>query len=264
MATFPTVNTIRIERRRGNTVQLRGQLTLEAVLEALDAPGETLKMSRKTWTRRVGDWVIKESRHEAGLGPIKHTLLRQRYHQGWIAANHLAQRGVRVPEPLAFVEKGKWGIIAGNALICEYLDGYHNVEKHAAELVATGSGEEVIGRFFSRLADAINGLCAAGACHSDLSGKNIFTKDGETFYFIDLDGVVLKHPYTDDLRRKNHVELYDSFCDAFDGRVLAAFIAQLLPPDHDARLWLPHVIEGQRRRRARQLAIWKRQGHDDS
>lgn len=201
-------------------------------------------------TRRVGPWVVKASRAQGGLGVLKRTLQRARYRGAWAASHFLARRGVCVPQPHAFVEEGRFGVIVGNALVTEYLDGCRNVEHYAAGLAA--SSDEVA-QFLGRLADAVNGLIATGAYHTDLSGKNIFTCDGETFYFIDLDGVVLDLVPTDGQRMKGHVQLYDSFCDLWGADLLDPFIGRMHPDASDQAAWLHAVHEGQRARRAEHM-----------
>lgn len=240
--------TIAVARHGARTVYHRRDVALDAVLEALDAPGETLKVSAKSVTRRVGPWVVKASRAQGGLGVLKRTLQRGRYRRAWTASHFLAHRGICVPQPHAFVEEGRFGVIVGNALITEYLDGCQTVERHAAGLAA--SSDEVA-QFLGRLADAVNALTATGAYHTDLSGKNIFTDDGETFYFIDLDGIVLDFVPTDGQRMKTHVQLYDSFCDLWAADVLDPFISRMCPGASDRSAWLHAVHEGQRTRRAK-------------
>jgi len=247
-------------RRGALTVEHRGDVAVEAVIEALRAPGETLKMSPKNATKRVGPWVVKRSRLQGGLGPLKHTLRRHRYRAGWRAATVLDRRRVPVPRPVAYVEIGHVGFIAGNALISEHLDGCCNVERHAAELVGRGASEAAIRAFLGGLADVVNELTAAHAYHTDLSGKNIFTRDGAAFYFIDLDGVVLDEPYTKSCRMRNHVQLYDSFCDLFDDGLMGPFLERMLPGGRPLGEWLDDVRAAQLARRARVEARWRREG----
>jgi hypothetical protein len=246
MMTPTSDSSIATSRRGFYRVYHQEDLPVERVLDALNGPGEVLKVSGKSVTRRVGSWVLKESRVQAGLGIVKHTVLRARYRQAWIAGNHLFEHGVSVPRPHAFVEKGGFGIILGNVLITDYLEGCCNVEQFALRL----DRDSEIEAFLSGIAGAVNALTATGAYHADLSGKNIFTGDGSKFYFIDLDGVVLNRSYTDASRMKNHVQLYDSFCDRWPPGVLDPFIARMLPAGYDVSGWLRAVHEGQAKRRA--------------
>jgi len=228
----------------------RADLGAQALLEAIEGGGNVLKTSSKSETRRVGEWAVKRSRLEGGLGPLKRTLARGRYRRAWIAANYLHLRGVHVPEPLAYGEWTWIGIVLGDVLVTRLLAGHVNVEVFAAQLVRDSATQEKLDSFFAGLASAVNRLTSAGAYHADLSGKNIFTKDGAEFYFIDLDGVVLGKPYGNALRLKNHIQLYDSFCDFCDHDTLARFHARMLP-DPEMEGWMRAVVKGQRTRRRR-------------
>jgi hypothetical protein len=227
----------------------RADLDAQALLEAIEGGGDALKVSAKSETRRVGEWAVKRSRPEHGLGPLKRTLARSRYRRAWIAANYLHARGVRVPEPLAYGEWTSFGIVLGNVMVTRFLAGHVNVETYAAQMVREAATEEGLDAFFAGLASAVNRLADAGAYHADLSGKNIFTKDGREFYFIDLDGVVLGKRYGDALRLKNHIQLYDSFCDFCRHDLLARFIAGMLPDSNRFNTWMQAVEHGQKIRR---------------
>lgn len=246
-------------RRGWHVYHLRHGLSVAEVREILAQPGEAIKRSRKSLVRRVGPWVIKESRRGL-VGLLKHTFLRRRYRRGWMAALHLNRHGVDVPAPAAFIETGMLGIITGNTLIAAYLDGQRNVEQFLLALVQRGGGKDTIALFLERLAAAVNRLSAAGAYHADLSGKNIFTQDGIRFYFIDLDGVVLDTEYTEERRMKNLVQLYDSFCDLLNDAMLVPFISRLLGPDHDLRLWMPRIRKAQQERRLLAESRLEKQG----
>jgi hypothetical protein len=244
----------------GLRIQRRPDVALDTVLEQIRTLGEILKASRKAETLRVGEWIVKRSRGEGGLGILKHTFQRDRYRQGWHAALHLEARGVPVPRPLAFIERARLGVILGNVLCTEYLDGCVDVEAFADGMIREGVEEAVVQGYLERIAEVVNLLCASGAYHNDLAGKNILTPDGERFFFIDLDGIVLDRPYTDALRLKNHVQLYDSFIDKWDDALLVPFIRQMLPDPEDIDAWMMRVRSAQAVRRARTEAIWRRQG----
>jgi hypothetical protein len=103
----------------------------------------------------------------------------------------------------------------------------------------------------ARLADAIRSLERAGAYHADLSGKNILTREGREFWIIDLDSLRISGLYSRRRRLKNHVQLYDSFCDVFSEEFMDEFIVSLLQEGIDRADWLARVKAGQRNRRAR-------------
>jgi len=231
----------------------------DELLELLRQPGEVLKQSSKSAVRRVEDCIIKESRGGVGLGMVKHTLWRERYRRGWLAAHRLRAQGVGVPEPLAFVERRALGMVFGNAMVSEYLEGQRNVEDFLRAITQRGAGRDTVVHFLANLADAVNRIEQANAHHTDLSGKNIFTRDGVSFRFIDLDAVILDRPCDESMRMKNHVQLYDSFCDRLNDSLLVPFITRMLPAEHDPRVWMPKVRKLQRQRRHRIEEKWARQ-----
>ncbi len=144
------------------------------------------------------------------------------------------------------------------AYVCEYLDGWVDVEQYAREMLRGGASSDAIPPYLENIADAVNKLTAAGAYHSDLSGKNIFTASGEAISFIDLDDVRLDTPYTQSLRFRNHVQLFDSFCDVWGRDLLGPFIERMLPSGCNAELWHKRLAEAQRVRRARYEAKKRR------
>ncbi|MBI5092002.1 MAG: hypothetical protein HZB26_06100 [Candidatus Hydrogenedentes bacterium] len=249
-----------VEERVGPyEVRRRNEVATQAVLEALDTPGQVLKKSSKAVTRRVGDWVVKESRSTVRQR-AKQALRPGAYLRAWKAALLFETAGVGSAKPIALVRRRKLGAIVGSALIFEHLDGSCSVEQWAARMHETGASEKAIRGFLSKIAQAVARLCDTGAYHADLSGKNILTRNGDSFYFIDLDGVELNREYTDALQLKNHIQLYDSFCDLWSDDVLAPFVTQMLPRGTDADVWMEAVRRGQAKRRARTKAIWRKQG----
>ena len=232
-------------------VWIREGIAQEAVYKALEDSASTLKRSDKFWTRRVGPWVVKSSEFAGCLDVFKRTLFCERYRRAWRAAQHLEAHGVAVPSPIAYLETRRWGLIFGNTLIVTLLGNATNVEVHAAQMHHFLARQAEVESFFQNLAEAVNALTRSGAYHADLSGKNIFSEDGTSFSFLDLDGVVLTEPYTDVRRLKNHIQLYDSFCDLYGDDVLGPFIARMTPPEADKALWMDRVRDGQKARRDR-------------
>jgi tRNA A-37 threonylcarbamoyl transferase component Bud32 len=248
-----------VERVGGRLVERRSDVSLDAVLDALKTPGAILKQNHKATTRRVGDWVVKESRRTASER-LKHALRPARYRCGWNAARALTERGIGVPEPVAYVESRLAGRMIGNAMITEFLSGCVSVEEFAQRLVSVGATHARVTAYLGALAKAVADLNAAGAYHSDLSGKNIFTRTGAEFRFIDLDAIVLDRPIAEAASLLNHVQLYDSFCDLWDDSFLEPFLLPLIPSDRNVEGWMEEVRAGQASRRARVEAVWRRQG----
>ncbi len=256
---MPDNDDIIVERHDDLRVQRRPDVALDTVLEVMRKPGEILKSSHKAETLRVGGWVVKRSRNEGGVGVVKHTFQRARYRQGWEAALHLEKRGVPVARAHAYVERVRFGFILCNVLCTDYLDNCVDVETFADGMIREGVDDVTVEGYLERIAEAVNLLCASGAYHNDLAGKNILTPDGERFYFIDLDGIVLNRPYTDDLRLKNYVQLYDSFIDRWDDGLLVPFVRHMLPEPGNVDAWMDRVRPAQVKRRARTEAIWARE-----
>jgi tRNA A-37 threonylcarbamoyl transferase component Bud32 len=251
---------VTVERRERVTVYRRSDISGEEVLHALDRPGELIKASPRTETRRVGAWIVKRSRPGGFLTAIKLTLLRWQCRKAWVAGRYLERRGVEVPRVLAYIERGAAGIMTQYALVSEFLDGYVDVERYADDLIQSHASPRRVANYLAELAEAVNRLCSYQAFHRDLAGKNVLTRDGRAFYFVDLDAVAIKRTYGDRERLKNHVQLYDSFCDRWGDDVLEPFIALMLPDPAQVRRWMEAVRTEQRRRRARTQALWRKEG----
>lgn len=235
-------------------------VSLESVFETLRATGDPLKTSAKSRTVRVGDRVVKTSAGSLLLNFVRHTFQRARYRRAWRSALHLEAHGVACPSPIAHVEWTAAGCIWRHATVSAYLDGCADVERYLDTMIASGGTSVDVSDYFARLARAVNRLVDAGAVHTDLAGKNILTRDGDTFYFIDLDGVLVAEPYTDERRMANHVQLYDSFIDRVDDSFLVPFLRAMLPERVSIDTWLICVKEAQARRRARTESAWAREG----
>jgi hypothetical protein len=72
--------------------------------------------------------------------------------------------------------------------------------------------------------------------------------------------VELDVPCDDARRLRNHIQLYDSFCDELHDQLLAPFIMRMMPPGTDPRVWLPQVRKGQKDRRRLVEARWEKEG----
>jgi hypothetical protein len=242
----------------------RNDVSLQAVLDILAREGQLLKQSRKTTVKRVGDAVVK-----ASAGPIlaqwmKHTLARARYRRGWHSALFLHQRGIPAPKPIAHIEWGRWGTVWRHATVLSHIDRCKDVEAYYDDRAAMKAPRSELASYLSRLANAVNAFTNTGAVPTDLAGKNILTNDGEMFYFIDLDAVMLPESgaaYDETHRFQCHVQLYDSFVDRCDDELLKPFLKAMLP---DAiapfESWFARVKEAQAIRRARTVAAWTREG----
>ena len=236
-------------------------ISANEIRELLEQPGATLKRNRKSHTRRAGEYVVKSSEGPLPIELIRHSLDRGRYRRGWKAANHFALHGVFAPRPVAHIEWSFAGLIWGHATITTFIEGCEDVEHFYDRHLRESAEPFVQAAYLNRLAVAVNAVIATGAIHTDLAGKNIRTRDGNTFYFIDLDGVLLDCPFDESRQLQLHVQLYDSFIDRCNDDLLVPFIAALQPRNHgDFDSWMVRVKAAQALRRARTVAAWKREG----
>jgi hypothetical protein len=229
----------------------------------LTADAEILKETSKTQVGAIGHWIIKERRSGLGRSILSRADNRGKHFRAWCAGNYLRKHGVLVPEPLAYVEKGVGHVITRSWHIFQNLLHHQDVETYLSNMILKGADGMLLSSFLAHLAVSINALCSSGAYHGDLSGKNIYTRDGYRFYLIDLDAVELGDEYTDAKRLKNHVQLYDSFCDALTDALLVPFIGKLLPESMDLRVWMPKVRSAQEARRTKLEAAWVKNGRPD-
>lgn len=244
----------------GNTAFVRQDVTPDQLRLLLSTKTEVLKDTVKTQVWAVGHWVVKERKRRMHRALVTPTANRNLHQKAWRASHFLRNRGVRVPEPLAYIEQRRAGIVIASWHIFQYLRHSLDVESFLAQMILNGADGTVLAKFLKRLAEMVVTLEASGAYHGDLSGKNIYTPDGYRFYLIDLDAVEIETAITEDMRLKNHVQLYDSFCDALSDALLVPFIEQMLPETIDLRTWMPNVRHAQQERRRRVEAYWLKHG----
>jgi hypothetical protein len=174
------------------------------LIETLESRGDPLQITKKRSVCRHGDWVVKKSLFDKGIGPLKHTFKRSRYRVGWNASVVLTNRGVPVAKPLGFIEYRVGGVIWTNCLVTEYLKDCVNIADYLRTHELDDEGKM---NFLRELTSAINQFIDSGAYNQDLKVQNLLTSDGKNFHFIDLDEVVLDKPYPADVRMKNHTQL---------------------------------------------------------
>ncbi len=241
----------------------RDDVSPEQLEMLLNHEAEVLKETPKVQVRAVGHWIIKCRRSGVGRAVVSPGQNRERHQCAWRAGHYLRAHGIRAPEPLAYLEQGAAGVVTRSWHLFQNLLQHRDVETFLSQVIAEGADGIRLSSFLHHLAEALASLEACGAWHGDLSGKNIYTRDGVHFYFIDLDAVELKAPYDEARRMKNHVQLYDSFCDALSDVLLVPFLESLLPEDCDLRTWMPRVRKEQELRRVKVEAYWAKYGYPE-
>lgn len=222
--------------------------------------GRLVKRSPHFETRIVGDHVVKRSVRGGLYDRLKRSLLPSRARRPWDAAAHLAEHGAPVPAPIAFVERIARGVVIETVYISRCVAGACTVEEHARALIAADSDEASIRAFLRCIDEAVARLTAAGAYHADLSGKNLISSDGSAVWIVDLDAVRIGVRYTRSRRMRNHVQLYDSFCDLWPPAILDDLITPLAPSGVDPARWTAEVRRRQALRRAKHRARIERNG----
>jgi len=255
------LNDVELQRskHRGFSVWSRPSIEVDDVLTAIQEPGDILKESPKAITWRTGPWVIKES----GGGPriaMKQILAGKQRRLAFDAALFFEKQNIPAARAVAYVEQSVAGLTYQSWTVTKYLDGGVDVEAFLDQMIQNKAKNADIKRYLAGIASAVNALVNTGAQHRDLAGKNILTNDGETFHFIDLDAVVIGRGYSDEDRIKNHVQLYDSFCDQINDTYLEPFIAAMGTTTENIAMYMGAIKKAQQRRRARTEAIWGREG----
>jgi hypothetical protein len=240
-----------------------GLVNYDEVAEIVRAPRETLKQSAKSWTYRSGDWVVKESSWRRGAALFKLTFQPERRAMAWKAASFFSSNGIPTPEPLAYVEWGVLGIVWKNAFIARHLDGFFRSDHYLASMVGRGAEKDELRLYFEKLAEAVAALAPLRIYHSDLTGKNILTRDGRSFQFIDLEAVSLNVDYNMERRLRNHMQLYDSLLEWAPDEALTDLIRPLTPAEYGFDEWMNLVREARRIRRERAEELWRKYGRKD-
>ena len=234
---------IQIKTESGLTQRLEynAEFDPDFVFEILGSPSEPLQVTQKRSVCRHGDWVVKKSLFDGGVGPLKHTFKRARYRIGWNASVALANRGVNVAKPIGFFEQRFMGVIWTNCLVMEYLKGCVNIKEY---LSANKLNSDERTEFLTDLSASINHFIQSGAYSHDLKVQNLLTADGKTFHFIDLDEVVLDKPYPADVRMKNHIQILYGLHDQLSNVEKKYLIDSLGADGMGSNDWISKVDQG--------------------
>lgn len=235
---------VRITRHGSLKFHLTDGVTVEEVVQVMRAPGEVLHASPKSRTTRVGDRVVKTTLANKGSGLLKHTFRRSRYRRGWQAAFRLLERGASIPTPRAFVERGRFGVIAGNVTVSDYIDGCVNARTYLERLAEDGAPKDQVLEFLARLAEAVNRFSTTGVYQNDLKCDNVLTRNGKEFWFIDWDDMVVDHPYDAKSIVRNHVQISYDVWKLWNEDMVRPFIEQMLPQGRALDEWMPQVRAG--------------------
>jgi serine/threonine protein kinase len=237
-------DSVHVERRGLMTLYLSDGVGAPEVIDSLQKSGSMLKNGNKRVVRRVGNWVIKTTNFNKGVGPFKLTTNRARYRNGWLASLAMEAHGVAIPKTIAYVEYGFAGIILSSAFVFEFLEGCKPLPIFAKTVY-----EEDATKFFEDLNGALQKLTEARIYHHDLKPVNILTADGKTFYFIDFDDVVVGVEPLVEHRLRNHTQITAGVSRVCGEEELNTFLRMGVPDGEDADEWIKRVWQGVTRRR---------------
>ncbi len=201
-----------LHRWSGYRVYRRRDVSEETLMDMIKAhreiaknlPSLLLKNSPKTVVSMV------EIAPEAGLRAcVKQyryaTVWRQikncfRYSKGkisWMAANELFRQGLSDLKPLAYVEKGRGGLLEESFFLMESPGDYLEMDRYLIKSFGNGQLRDLITKkraFIQQFAQCIGRLHRSEIFHGDLKTCNILARERTgawDFSFIDLDAVQL-------------------------------------------------------------------------
>lgn len=119
---------------------------------------------------------LKKDRTKDWIEALKYLILPSKGRKEWLIARQAQKKGLKVPQPLGWIERGRWGFLSESYYLSE----------------AVGSGVSLIELLKSKeeisiecLAKAVKNFHDAGLYHKDLHAGN-FLWDGESFFITDL------------------------------------------------------------------------------
>jgi tRNA A-37 threonylcarbamoyl transferase component Bud32 len=151
---------------------------------------------------------LKKYPHRSLLDAVKHLFRPSRAKRAFEAGIMLEQYGLHTPQIVAFLQKKDKGLCTEDILITREMDDATAIQHLLGQ--NTFDAEREKRSLIIQLGKTIGRMHAAGICHGDLRGGNVFashTADGWRFILIDNERTV-KYPVLPLwLRRKNLVQL---------------------------------------------------------
>jgi tRNA A-37 threonylcarbamoyl transferase component Bud32 len=183
---------------------------------------------------------------------------RSRLRRQWQASLRARERGIRTPEPLAYLERKRSLLFRQSLLVTRWESSFFTLTQYLR-----GREEGWIGQrgpaFLEHLAAAVRQMHGQGMMHSDLKGSNILVKEEEgtwSFLFTDLKAARFSAPGDMPPGRgeRDVIRLLASLRAFFDSAQRALFLrSYLLAEEREARgIVLRWEAESQRRFPSRQ------------
>jgi len=143
--------------------------------------------------------VIKSYNTGGVLSRLKALLRMSRAERAWIHAHQLVMRGIPTPAPVAFGQKGPWGIRQVSIFLTVKIPTAQGSDIFLKELPQqfTDREQRVLKKdFLVRLARMIRWMHVTGLCHGDLKASNILVTIHEkelSVFLVDMDGMKMRN-----------------------------------------------------------------------
>ncbi|MGC9054635.1 MAG: lipopolysaccharide kinase InaA family protein [Candidatus Hydrogenedens sp.] len=189
--------------------------------------GKVLKETDKTSSLQWYSYFVKKTNYSLSEGIFRHLFLSSRCRSAWNISNYLIDNHIPTPKPVAYLELLKYSLPYQHFFISEYLRGSYNIEVFIRDGIYLSKGI-TLEYFFEIMKRFLILLWDKGVYHKDLSGKNLLTMEGEPIYLIDLDATYLINHFAIKYKIRNLTQIFDSFCDFVNEKILKDFIFTML------------------------------------
>lgn len=162
---------------------------------------------------RIHNVIIKQYMAKSFLRLFKNIFRRSAGRRAWIAGNGLRVYGFNTPEPIALVEKKRYGINTDSYLIMEEIKESLEIDRYILKNFNDQSSFSVFIKkkiFINNLAKTIGKMHNYNIYHHDLKTCNIMVKENGKlfeFVFLDFDKVSFEEKMTIRKRVKNLTQI---------------------------------------------------------
>ncbi|WP_163630493.1 lipopolysaccharide kinase InaA family protein [Paludibacter sp. 221] len=184
---------------------------VNSIPDTFTSAGETIYKARnelKTYSIQGMEVVVKSFKIPIVLNRIVYALFRpSKAKRSYEYAFKLLEKGVATPEPIAYIEEKRGGLLKRSYYVSVY-------EKEAEHIRLYMSGEKKDEKFIGELAKFIAGFHAKGIFHLDMSPGNILAKpNGDDFEFmlVDINRMNFREHISEKERYSSFRRLTDNF-----------------------------------------------------
>ena len=158
----------------------------------------------------VGKW----SRSQGVLDRARNLLRVSRGRRAWDNAARLLTLGFDTPQPVAYGERRRAGVVRRSILITRELANAWKLHQFLYQFCGDPESREIRRSLMRSLGKLIAGLHRAGVHHSDLRSANILVEqatNGLKLHLVDTEAVRFRDPVTEPQRLKNFGDVNFTF-----------------------------------------------------